>query len=640
MTTFGDVALGEKAGFIITATASKGGTITPSGSVAVSYGTDTTFTIAASAGHYLDSVVVDGVNQSSITNYKFTNVVAAHSIAAYFTAEKRTIHVAANGNGTVTPVDSVIIDYGTDTTFAITPSTGYQVDSVLVGGVNVGAVTSYKFTNVTVSSSIAAYFSTAKFIITATAFGGGTITPSGSVVVLYGVDTTFTITPNTGASIDSVIVDRTNAGAVTSYKFSSVTAAHIIKAYFSSPYVTLSVSSIAMGTSAVGVNKIDSVTVTNSGSASLSITNVAVADTHFVVSPTLATIAQAASQKFYITFKPDTNAYASKIVFTSNTAKGLDTLTVSAIGYEKMSASHARMVAGGSAKISTYVQGVITRALSGSSYIRIQDTTGGATLYGASSLKDSVTSGAIKAGDVVYVHGLGTTYNNLQEISTMISWSKIKSDTVPAPVVLTLAQLVANAEYYESMLLQLKNVSTTGTSPFAYNVNYSLTDATESTGAIKLYLHNGESSIIGVPIPTGAFNLTGVMTQFSTTYEITPILTTDIQIVTSIDASKTGIPKAYELSNNYPNPFNPSTTISFGLPSQSRVTVKVFSILGQEVATLMDGVQEAGYHNAVWNGHNSSGIQAASGVYLLRVMAQSTSGNASFTQVRKMILLK
>jgi hypothetical protein len=229
----------------------------------------------------------------------------------------------------------------------------------------------------------------------------------------------------------------------------------------------------------------------------------------------------------------------------------------------------------------------------------------------------------------------------LQELYSVASFKKIKDDTVPAPVVLTLAQLIANAEHYESMLIQLKSVSTTSTGTFAANTNYALTDATSSTGEIKMYLNTGSSSLIGTTtIPTSSFDLTGIVTQYSTTYEVTPVLTTDVQIVTGVTTTTTTIPKSYELSNNYPNPFNPSTTVSFGLPSQSHVMVKVYSILGQEVATLLDGVQEAGYHNAVWNGKNSSGMQAASGVYLLRVIAQSTSGNASFTQVRKMILLK
>jgi len=71
------------------------------------------------------------------------------------------------------------------------------------------------------------------YTITATAFGGGTITPSGLVVVPGGTDTTFTITANPGHNLDSVVVDGANQGVITSYTFSNVSANHTIKAYFS-----------------------------------------------------------------------------------------------------------------------------------------------------------------------------------------------------------------------------------------------------------------------------------------------------------------------------------------------------------------------------------------------------------------------
>jgi hypothetical protein len=109
---------------------------------------------------------------------------------------------------------------------------------------------------------------------------------------------------------------------------------------------------------------------------------------------------------------------------------------------------------------------------------------------------------------------------------------------------------------------------------------------------------------------------------------------------TSVAETPSTVPATFSLQQNYPNPFNPSTTIQYGLPNQSLVTVKVYSVLGQEVTTLVNGVETAGMHITTWNGRNSSGIQAASGIYLLRVAAQSMSGSGSFLQVRKMVLLK
>ena len=89
------------------------------------------------------------------------------------------------------------------------------------------------------------------------------------------------------------------------------------------------------------------------------------------------------------------------------------------------------------------------------------------------------------------------------------------------------------------------------------------------------------------------------------------------------------LPKAWSLSQNYPNPFNPSTTIRYGLPSRSHVTLTVFNTLGQQVATLVEGEQEAGFHEAVFNAKN-----LASGVYLYRLTA------GSYVETRKLVLVR
>ena len=89
------------------------------------------------------------------------------------------------------------------------------------------------------------------------------------------------------------------------------------------------------------------------------------------------------------------------------------------------------------------------------------------------------------------------------------------------------------------------------------------------------------------------------------------------------------IPTVFALSQNYPNPFNPSTTIKYDLPVDTRVTLKVFNIIGQEVATLVNGEQKAGHPSVEWNAGN-----LASGVYLYRLEA------GSFTSVKKLLLLR
>ncbi len=90
-----------------------------------------------------------------------------------------------------------------------------------------------------------------------------------------------------------------------------------------------------------------------------------------------------------------------------------------------------------------------------------------------------------------------------------------------------------------------------------------------------------------------------------------------------------GMPRTFELGQNYPNPFNPSTVISYQLPVASEVSLKVYDVLGREVATLANGRQEAGRYSVSFN---ASGF--ASGVYFYRLQA------GQFVQTRKMMLVK
>jgi hypothetical protein len=100
------------------------------------------------------------------------------------------------------------------------------------------------------------------------------------------------------------------------------------------------------------------------------------------------------------------------------------------------------------------------------------------------------------------------------------------------------------------------------------------------------------------------------------------------------------LPNGFSLDQNYPNPFNPTTNIQFGLPVAANVTVKIYNVLGQEVATLVDGLQNAGTFQAIWNGRNSAGAPVSSGMYFYSLVAKSADSKATFTNIKKMLLLK
>lgn len=100
------------------------------------------------------------------------------------------------------------------------------------------------------------------------------------------------------------------------------------------------------------------------------------------------------------------------------------------------------------------------------------------------------------------------------------------------------------------------------------------------------------------------------------------------------------IPAGYELAQNYPNPFNPTTTIRFGIPATSNVTVKIFNVLGQEVKTLVDGLRNPGTFQAVWDARNAKGTAVASGMYFYSLVAKSADNKSTYTNIKKMLLLK
>ena len=93
-------------------------------------------------------------------------------------------------------------------------------------------------------------------------------------------------------------------------------------------------------------------------------------------------------------------------------------------------------------------------------------------------------------------------------------------------------------------------------------------------------------------------------------------------------------PVSYALMQNAPNPFNPTTSISFTLPSESAVSLSIYNTTGQLVRTLSSGTFAAGTHTATWNARDNAGRSVASGVYLYRLASDHG------TQMKRMVLVR
>jgi hypothetical protein len=152
-----------------------------------------------------------------------------------------TITSSAGSGGSISPLGGINVNIGANQTFDITPNSGYSIANVVVDGISQGIRTNYTFTNVQGPHTISATFVVATtYTITASAGTGGTMAPSGTVIVASGNSQTFTIGNSTGYFISKVLVDGVDKGAITSYTFTNVIANHTISASFAtSTYIIM-----------------------------------------------------------------------------------------------------------------------------------------------------------------------------------------------------------------------------------------------------------------------------------------------------------------------------------------------------------------------------------------------------------------
>jgi len=137
---------------------------------------------------------------------------------------------------------------------------------------------------------------------------------------------------------------------------------------------------------------------------------------------------------------------------------------------------------------------------------------------------------------------------------------------------------------------------------------------------------------IGQPIPTGNFNIWVLVNQYNQTPQVTARMLSDWSDVPVDDAIET--PIVAKLIGIYPNPFNPSTTISFYTTKTESAQITIFNQKGQVVRTWDIDSREDGIKHILWNGKDQNGKPVSSGVYY----CQMVSGK--YSSSRKMVLMK
>jgi hypothetical protein len=159
---------------------------------------------------------------------------------------------------------------------------------------------------------------------------------------------------------------------------------------------------------------------------------------------------------------------------------------------------------------------------------------------------------------------------------------------------------------------------------------------------IRVDMNRKEWQVVEIPLDSLAFRFPYLESiRFTASFTGTFYLD-DLRLIASPPGSETAVSEEHTASRpgdvflmqNFPNPFNPSTAIRFSLPEQSQVELIIYSLLGQKLTTLVEGVRPAGLHTLHWDGRDASGRALADGVYLYRLQAGEQ------TQTRRLVLLR
>ncbi|MEE8335106.1 MAG: endonuclease/exonuclease/phosphatase family protein [Candidatus Neomarinimicrobiota bacterium] len=233
-------------------------------------------------------------------------------------------------------------------------------------------------------------------------------------------------------------------------------------------------------------------------------------------------------------------------------------------------------------------------------------------------------------GDEVLLRGLVSEYFGLTEIKDIRSFDVISKKNLSEVITINAGLLQGSCstwgEALEGMLVQVVNVSVSRTSN-QYN-EWEIQDWSGSC-LVDDYLFEGEWP---APQLGENFSIKGVVTYSFGEYRILPRNMDDFN--EPLTAVSSGPPREFFILNNYPNPFNPLTTVQYSVDKPRPVILEIFDINGRKVNTLINGYVEMGSHEVIWRGRDVNGSILPAGLYFARLSMEGKVQN------HKMILLK
>jgi hypothetical protein len=245
-------------------------------------------------------------------------------------------------------------------------------------------------------------------------------------------------------------------------------------------------------------------------------------------------------------------------------------------------------------------------------------------------------------GDRVTVTGTAGEQFNITRITDVDPYTVVSSgNPVPEPVLQTTGNVTTgadSAEAYESVLIEFHNLQVTNPFPDGADNNHGEFSVDDGTGPVRVDDGGNWSGNLDSDFALGDSIrvLRGIHFYSFDDFKLMPRGLGDVvDHITDVERrADLGVPERFALYENYPNPFNPSTTIRFEVPKDVRLKLTVHNLLGRQIRSLVDGPQASGVYTVVWDGRDNAGIQVASGVYFYRLQA------ADFVQTKKMLLLK
>jgi hypothetical protein len=597
-------------------------------------------------------VLGDGLAVGAVTSHTITNVTANHTIAASFAIDQFTITATAGANGSIAPSGAVVVDYGNDQAFTITPDVGYHVADVLVDGLSVGAVTLHTITNVTADHTIAASFAIDQFTITATATSGGTITPVGAIQVSYGASQGFTITPDTGFHISDVLVDGGSVGIVTSQTFTNVTANHTIDAFFeANPPVpaitTLAASQVRTGNAAGSTTGITLSWSDAQVGATVQVYRAPFGDypeyddgsgaaPGVPVYPPAAPwslTAVTASGQVDATGLRDFYYFVAFATDQYGTVSPASNMTTGTLNYHLGDVSDGVTIGLGDNLVSTADlsllgahYGLTGAAVAPYAYLDVGPTT--------DFSKDGrpTTDNQIEFEDLV----LFSINFNLVSAPHFVIRPAVAD--VSNTVILEAANHAAAGETIVARLVFPRQSSVQGLSValswdpgVVVPVSASSADEFGDQGGVVMSATPGtiDAALLGVrgsgiagPVGSVAFK---AIAPGDPMIRIESVRARDganrrVDLVVEEPVAAPKVPRITSLSAPMPNPFRGAATIEYGLARRGHTELALYSVDGRRVRVLASGAQEAGFFRVQWDGRDQTGRAVSPGVYYVRLV--------------------